>query len=38
MAYDATGIPNQLELTDTLVGMTKWFDGTLLDVIYKVKG
>jgi len=38
MAYDATGGPQELEFTDQIVGMTKWFDGTLLDVIWKVKG
>jgi citrate lyase subunit alpha/citrate CoA-transferase len=37
IAYDATGIPQELEFTDELVGMTKWFDGTLLDIIKKVK-
>jgi len=37
MAYDATGGPQKLEFTDEIVGITKWFDGTLLDVIKKVK-
>ena len=37
MAYDATGTPPELEFTDSLVGMTKWFDGTLLDIIRQVK-
>jgi len=37
MAYDATGGPQELEFTDELVGMTKWFDGTVLDIIRKVK-
>ena len=37
MAYDATGVPQKLEFTDQLVGMTKWFDGTVLDLIWKVK-
>ena len=36
MAYEATGGPQELELTDQIVGMTKWFDGTLLDLIWKV--
>jgi citrate lyase subunit alpha/citrate CoA-transferase len=36
-AYEATGGPEELTLTDELVGMTKWFDGTLLDLIWKVK-
>jgi len=38
MAYDATGGPQELEFEDQLVGCTKWFDGTVLDVIKKVKG
>ena len=38
MAYDETGGPQKLEFTDEIVGMTKWFDGTLLDLIWKVKG
>ena len=38
LAYDATGIPQELEYEDKLVGCTKWFDGTILDVIKKVKG
>jgi len=37
MAYDATGGPKELEFTDQIVGMTKWFDGTVLDLIWKVK-
>jgi len=37
MAYDATGGPQELEFTDELVGMTKWFDGTVLDIIRKVE-
>jgi len=37
MAYDATGGPQKLEFTDEIVGMTRWFDGTLLDLIWKVK-
>ena len=36
-AYDETGAPDKLEFTDELVGMTKWFDGSLLDLIWKVK-
>jgi len=38
MAYDATGGPQELEFEDRLVGCTKWFDGTVLDIIKKVKG
>ena len=37
MAYKATGGPQELEFTDQIVGMTKWFDGTVLDLIWKVK-
>lgn len=37
MAYEATGGPQQLEFSDEIVGMTKWFDGTVLDLIWKVK-
>ncbi|RLF33179.1 MAG: citrate lyase subunit alpha [Thermoplasmata archaeon] len=37
MAYESTGGPQKLEFTDEIVGITKWFDGTLLDVIRKVK-
>jgi citrate lyase subunit alpha/citrate CoA-transferase len=37
IGYQATGGPKKLELTDQIVGMTKWFDGTLLDLIWKVK-
>ena len=38
MAYDATGGPQELEFEDRIVGCTKWFDGTVLDIIKKVKG
>jgi citrate lyase subunit alpha/citrate CoA-transferase len=38
MAYDETGGPQELEFEDRLVGCTKWFDGTMLDIIRKVKG
>ena len=37
IAYNATGGPQKLEFTSQLVGITKWFDGTLLDIIRKVK-
>ena len=37
LAYDATGGPQELHFTDEIVGMTKWFDGTVLDNIWKVK-
>jgi citrate lyase alpha subunit len=38
IAYEETGGPQQLEFEDKLVGVTKWFDGTILDNIWKVKG
>jgi citrate lyase subunit alpha/citrate CoA-transferase len=38
MAYDETGGPQKLEFEDRIVGTTKWFDGTVLDTIWKVKG
>jgi len=37
IAYNATGGPQVLKFTDEIVGITKWFDGTLLDIIKKVK-
>ena len=37
IAYNATGGPQSLKFTDEIVGITKWFDGTLLDIIKKVK-
>jgi citrate lyase subunit alpha/citrate CoA-transferase len=37
MAYDATGGPEELDLGEEIIGITKWFDGTLLDVIRRVK-
>ena len=37
MAYDATGGPEELDLGEEIIGMTRWIDGTLLDVIYRVK-
>jgi len=38
MAYEATGGTQELEFEDRIVGCTKWFDGTILDIIKKVKG
>ena len=38
IAYDSTGGPQNIEFEDKLVGCTKWFDGSILDVIKKVKG
>ena len=36
-AYDAAGIPEELDLGDEIVGITKWIDGTVLDNIKRVK-
>jgi citrate lyase subunit alpha/citrate CoA-transferase len=37
IGYNETGGPQEIEFTDQLVGMTRWLDGTLLDLIWKVK-
>jgi len=37
IAYEATGGPQDISFGDEIVGMTKWFDGTVLDIIKKVK-
>lgn len=37
IAYDATGKPEELDLGEEIVGITKWLDGTLLDIIKRVK-
>jgi citrate lyase subunit alpha/citrate CoA-transferase len=36
MAYDATGGPIKPNLDEEIIGMTKYFDGTVLDNIYRV--
>ncbi|MEM4258293.1 MAG: citrate lyase subunit alpha [Candidatus Thermoplasmatota archaeon] len=36
-AYAVTGKPSELKYGKELVGIVKWFDGTVLDVIYKVE-
>ena len=36
MAYEATGGPQEPKLGEEVIGMTKYFDGTILDNIYKV--
>jgi citrate lyase subunit alpha / citrate CoA-transferase len=36
-AYSQTGAPRPPEVTERLTGITKWVDGSLLDVIYQVK-
>jgi citrate lyase subunit alpha / citrate CoA-transferase len=35
-AYDTTGGPAEPNLGDSIIGMTKYFDGTVLDNIYQV--
>ena len=37
IAYEATGGPEEPDLGDEIIGITKWFDGTVLDNIYRVK-
>jgi len=36
-AYTQTGAPRPPEVTEKVAGITKWVDGSLLDVIYQVK-
>ena len=36
MAYDATGMPQKPHLGDEIIGIIKWFDGTVLDMVRKV--
>jgi len=36
IAYDATGGPQEPKLGSEIIGMTKYFDGTVLDNIYQV--
>jgi len=36
-AYKETGGPPEIDLGDDIIGITKWRNGELLDVIYKVK-
>jgi len=36
MAYDETGGPQDPKLGEEIIGMTKYFDGTVLDNIYQV--
>jgi len=38
MAYDETGGPQEPNLGKDIIGMTKYFDGTVLDNIYQVLG
>jgi citrate lyase subunit alpha/citrate CoA-transferase len=37
MAYDATGLPQKPHLGDEIIGIIKWFDGTVLDMVKIVK-
>ena len=37
MAYDATGLPEKLDLSNETVGIIKWIDGSVLDIIKRVK-
>ncbi len=37
MADDETGGPPEIDLGDEIIGITKWRNGELLDVIYRVK-
>lgn len=37
MAYEATGKPQQPALGDDIIGIIKWFDGTVLDMVRVVK-
>ena len=37
MAYAETGIPEKLDLGEEIVGMTKWIDGTVLDIIKELR-
>jgi len=36
-AYEATGGPQELNLGEETIGITKWFDGSLLDIIKRVE-
>jgi citrate lyase subunit alpha / citrate CoA-transferase len=38
MAYDETGGPPTVDFGEEIIGITKWRNGELLDVIYKVEG
>jgi citrate lyase subunit alpha/citrate CoA-transferase len=37
MAYEATGGPQEPHLGDEIIGIIKWFDGTVLDTVKVVK-
>jgi citrate lyase subunit alpha/citrate CoA-transferase len=38
IAYEATGGPQTLELTDDVIALIEYRDGTILDTVWKVKG
>jgi citrate lyase subunit alpha/citrate CoA-transferase len=38
IAYEATGGPQELELTDDIIALIEYRDGTILDTVWKVKG
>jgi citrate lyase subunit alpha/citrate CoA-transferase len=38
IAYEATGGPQSLELTDDVIALIEYRDGTILDTVWKVKG
>lgn len=37
MAYEATGVPQPPQVGDEIIGIIKWFDGTVLDMVRVVK-
>jgi len=37
MAYDVTGTPREPSLGEDIIGIIKWFDGTILDMVRVVK-
>jgi citrate lyase subunit alpha/citrate CoA-transferase len=37
MAYEATGKPREPNLGDDIIGIIKWFDGTVIDMVRVVK-
>jgi len=37
MAYDATGKPREPHLGDEIIGIIKWFNGTVIDMVHVVK-
>jgi citrate lyase subunit alpha/citrate CoA-transferase len=37
MAYEATGGPQPLELTEDIIALIEYRDGTIMDTVWKVK-